>query len=89
MARSQGGGIERAAHTLPLGGVLFREIAAPGGLIRRVGRALRLDPSLYREVAGPGVSIWQAVLVAVLTAAASGIAWDTEASFVYATAEPA
>ena len=71
----RGGRIERAAHAVPLGAPLYREVAAPGGLIPRVGRALRLDPSLYREVAAPGAGMWQAVLVVVVTAAASGIAW--------------
>lgn len=88
MVRSQGGGrIERTAHAVPLGGVLYHEVAAPGGLIRRVGRALRLDPSLYREVAAPGASTWQAVLVVVLTAAASGIAWGAHTFFLIGSYE--
>lgn len=90
MSRSHGGGrIERAAHAVPLGGVLYHEVAAPGGLIRRVCRALRLDPSLYRDVAAPGASTWQAVLVVVLTAAASGIAWGSRLFNLVERFEPA
>lgn len=90
MAKRQGADrVERAAQAIPLGALVYREATAPAGLTRRVIRALQLDPSLYREVATPGASTWQAVLVVALTAAASGIAWGTEASHVYATAEPA
>lgn len=74
---------------IPFGGALYRQVAASEGLIRRAGRALRMDPSLYREVAESGNSTWQAALVVVLTAAASGSAWDTESAHVLATAEPA
>ena len=90
MARSQGGGrVERAAHAIPLGAVLYREATAPGGLTRRVGRALQLDPSLYREVAAPGASTWQAILVVVLTAATSGIAWGAHSFHLISSYETA
>lgn len=90
MVRSQGGGrIERAAHAVPLGAVLYHEVAAPGGLIRRAGRALRMDPSLYREVAESGNSTWQAVLVVVFTAVASGIAWGSRLFNLVERFEPA
>jgi len=65
----------RVVHALPLGAAAYREVVAPEGLIRRVSRALQLDPSLYREVMAPGAGTFQAVLIVVATAAASGIAW--------------
>ena len=79
----------RAVGNSPISGALFRQVAASGGVFRRVGRALQLDPSLYREVAAPGTSTWQAILVVVLTAAASGIAWGARLFHLVGGFEPA
>jgi len=90
MASSQGGGrIERTAHAIPLGSAVYREIAAADGLIRRVGRALQLDPSLYREVAAARSGTWQAVVVVLATATASGIALGARMFHLVGRIEPA
>lgn len=59
------------------------------GFIVRVVRALRLDPTLYREVATAGNSTIQAVLIVVLTSAASGIAWGARTFHLVGRHEPA
>lgn len=50
---------------------------------------MKLDRSLYRELAAPGASTWQAVLVVVFTAVASGIAWGSRLFNLVERFEPA
>ena len=89
MADEQRGGDGRAVTNIPIVGTLHRQVATPAGLIPRVGRALQVDPSLYREVAAPGASIWQAFLVVVVAAVASGIAWGARLFHFVERFEPA
>lgn len=55
----------------------------------RLFRALRLDPTLYREVATADHGTLQAVLIVVLTSAASGIAWGARTFHFIERNEPA
>ena len=57
--------------------------------VNRLFRALRLDPTLYREVATADNSTYQAVLIVVLTSAASGIAWGARTFHFIERNEPA
>ena len=57
--------------------------------VKRLFRALKLDPTLYREIVAADNSTYQAVLIVVLTSAASGIAWGARTFHFLGRHEPA
>ena len=71
------------------GAGVHRGVVAPRGLCRRTVRALQLDPRLYREVAASDGDAWQAAVVVLAAATASGMALGARMFHLVGGFEPA